>query len=407
MTKRRWWVCVGVGIAMALACSRPESGRRGGEPSRGSAGDASRAASNPSPPSPVVKLFGGGRTTCALREDGRVACWGNNESYELGEGFSGELSRRPVVVRGVNDVSTLASGLDHVCALLKSGSVACWGGNTYGQLGIGRSHNGDASRKPLLVVGLTDVSQLAVGTEHACALRRGGDVACWGGNGSGQLGVGKVGSLGYRHSITTLPDMADVVEIAAAWDFSCARNKAGAVKCWGSRLMTGLPESGTEPVTIIKRGAVSLGARGSRACIRQSDGAVICWGNFQKPKVIPKVKAAEIFVGSNHACALESDGTLKCWGHNNAGQMGDGTKTRDSEPENETVHVVQGLGAPVRSVVVGSDSTCVLAGQRVLCWGGDYKGELGLGRKGTEKCSINSRAEIDPCELRPAPVVGL
>jgi alpha-tubulin suppressor-like RCC1 family protein len=40
-------------------------------------------------------------------------------------------------VPGLADVTELALGADHVCALQRSGTIMCWGSNAHGQLGDG------------------------------------------------------------------------------------------------------------------------------------------------------------------------------------------------------------------------------------------------------------------------------
>jgi hypothetical protein len=78
---------------------------------------------------------------CALQQDGRVFCWGGG-----GAGGDGELGVRPVPLpRGAPyeikslgmDVARLGSGPDalHSCAIMKDGSLQCWGRNREGQLG--------------------------------------------------------------------------------------------------------------------------------------------------------------------------------------------------------------------------------------------------------------------------------
>src|SRR4051812_18284961 len=58
------------------------------------------------------------------------------------------------------------TGGDTACALLASGRVACWGDNTAGQLGVGRSTgpskctDGPCSRIPRRVHGLAGVKQI-------------------------------------------------------------------------------------------------------------------------------------------------------------------------------------------------------------------------------------------------------
>ena len=60
-----------------------------------------------------------------------------------------------------------------------------WGDNEEGQLGDGKTANSDV---PVAVHGLTGVTAIAAGAEHALALLSDGTVSAWGANGAGQLG---------------------------------------------------------------------------------------------------------------------------------------------------------------------------------------------------------------------------
>ena len=72
--------------------------------------------------------------------------------------------------------------------------------------------------------------QVTVGATHTCALMDTGAVECWGGNSLGQLGDG---TLVDRSSPTRVPDLPPATEIAAGDNFTCALTTSGAVWCWG------------------------------------------------------------------------------------------------------------------------------------------------------------------------------
>ncbi|APR79106.1 BNR repeat domain protein [Minicystis rosea] len=77
--------------------------------------------------------------------------------------------------------------------------------------------------------------------------------------------------------------------------------------------------------------------------------------------------------GVYHTCGLTSSGGVMCWGQNYRGQLGDGTKNNHLSPV-----TVLGLSGPAVKVAVGSYSTCAaLANGSVECWGQNDYGELG------------------------------
>ena len=75
--------------------------------------------------------------SCALHETGEVSCWGLNFSGELGTNISQDLdhSTVPVRIAGITDAVAISAGTVHVCALLSSGEVHCWGADSLGQSG--------------------------------------------------------------------------------------------------------------------------------------------------------------------------------------------------------------------------------------------------------------------------------
>jgi alpha-tubulin suppressor-like RCC1 family protein len=93
------------------------------------------------------------------------------------------------------------------CALRRSGQVVCWGSNEIGVLGNGTN---DWSAEPVAVSGLSDAVELAHGgtDAHSCARKQSGAVVCWGGyNIYGQLGNGQTGggSPHFTVPVTVLP----------------------------------------------------------------------------------------------------------------------------------------------------------------------------------------------------------
>ena len=98
-------------------------------------------------PSKVIGLGAGQEFTCALTEDGAVYCWGAGSRGSLGNGSMSD-SMQAVRVLGAGDAGTLVArqisvGCEgtHACALQADGTVACWGDNTFGQLGDGTMQN--------------------------------------------------------------------------------------------------------------------------------------------------------------------------------------------------------------------------------------------------------------------------
>lgn len=173
----------------------------------------------------------GGATTCGLRRDGKVDCWGAL-AIDVAPSIPGKptppkTTPKPKLVAGLKGVTAVALGGDHSCVLLQDGSATCWGDNEKGQLGDGSSAKKHA---PAKVKGLVGVVELALGRDHTCARLGDATVQCWGGNGAGQLGDGTTKD---RRVPAVVPGVAGAAAIVAAGDRTCARLESGSVLCWG------------------------------------------------------------------------------------------------------------------------------------------------------------------------------
>lgn len=194
--------------------------------------DAQRMFAKPLPIEqlrPVSRIASGAAHVCALETAGVVKCWGRNTEGQLGDGKSGSRIK-PVQVANLEDAVELVSGHRHTCARQRSGRTWCWGDNSSTQLGA----NAGQERKrgtPVELAGLTDAVELAGGSDHACARQRSGRVVCWGSNAAGQLG--------QRSTVTRLAKptpvrgVSDAVALALGATHGCAVRKTGDIACWG------------------------------------------------------------------------------------------------------------------------------------------------------------------------------
>ncbi len=144
-------------------------------------------------PKPVLNLSGaiagvvGGFHTCAILSDRSMRCWGRNQDGQVGNGDNTTDVSVPHAVIGLEGpVSTATGGGYHTCALMPDATVRCWGRNVRGQLGDGTSNA--SSSTPVPVSGMTTAAAISGGGYHTCALLRDGTVQCWGDNDHGQLG---------------------------------------------------------------------------------------------------------------------------------------------------------------------------------------------------------------------------
>jgi alpha-tubulin suppressor-like RCC1 family protein len=135
----------------------------------------------------------GGFGACALT-GGEIMCWGDNSFGELGNGGAppcqgANCPGYAVQVTGLSGVTALSTGASTACAIA-SGAAWCWGLNgEEGQLGHGPF--GPYSFLPVMVETppLNDLFAISVGSASACAAASTGTVECWGDNTYGELAV--------------------------------------------------------------------------------------------------------------------------------------------------------------------------------------------------------------------------
>jgi cysteine-rich repeat protein len=253
---------------------------------------------------PARDVEAGGGFTCVITEADNVRCWGSNLSGELGYGHTDNLGDQPGELP-VPDlelggpVAQIAAGGNHACAVLKDGTLRCWGGNYSGQLGYGDTENrgdqpGEMPPPPVDVGG--PVAQVVISTdfEVTCALRTDGVVLCWGDNQSGSLGLGPVGDIGNEPGDMPPPPVplagpATAISFAAL--SGCALLANGELQCWGSN----------------GNGAVGV------------PGMSTVW----TPTLVDVGgPVLHLDSGNSHRCAALADGTLRCWGGNVFGRLG-------------------------------------------------------------------------------------
>lgn len=167
---------------------------------------------------------------CVIKTDNSVACWGKNGSGQLGvsAGVGTSNDMPATVVPGIQ-AKWISAGFYHTCAADTAGNVACWGSNNYGQLGNG-TKNITPNPTPQYVSGLDGVTLVSAGYQFSCAVRWNHAVLCWGENDQGQLGNGQTTD---SYTPVSVSNLADMIFVSGGSDHTCASGLGLKVRCWG------------------------------------------------------------------------------------------------------------------------------------------------------------------------------
>ena len=179
----------------------------------------------------------------------------------------------PVKVASLTNVSMLAAGRYHTCAL-QGNVMKCWGSDAYGQIA-----NGGTDSNTPVSQGSFSIDAIAAGDHHTCAVVTGGQLDCWGYNGFGQLGTN---DLVDRPSPAQVPSLSGVTAVTAAGQGTCAR--VGTQNyCWGDGINGDLADGTSHELTT--------------------------------PELIGALDNMTVVRGRHGGCAIDALQQLQCWGY--------------------------------------------------------------------------------------------
>jgi alpha-tubulin suppressor-like RCC1 family protein len=195
----------------------------------------------------IVQISSGQAHTCILTNNGSVMCWGKNTDGRLGYANTNTIgdNEHPFTAGFINTGSMpftqLAAGNYHTCALTINGSVMCWGRNDNGQCGYGHVNNIGDNELPsfagyVRLPGGVTVVQVVAGAMHTCALASNGSVACWGYNSYGELGFGHMNIIGDNESpsgYVVLGVPVKLLSTVSGAHHTCGLTANGSTFCWG------------------------------------------------------------------------------------------------------------------------------------------------------------------------------
>ena len=251
--------------------------------------------------------------------------------------------------------------------LCQDGRLYVWGGNSYGQLGIGNTESVNAE-SPTDISGLLESSVRSVSiNSFSIALTDNGQVYTWGDNSDGQLGVGDFENRLSPVNITdnfSLSSDDRVIAICKASRSVFALTEHGRVFSWGTnfgdQLGNGDSSREDQPLPVEITDSFSLNSSSEKVVALQAGGGSVG--------------------GTAYVLALTNTGRVFAWGINEYGQLGDGSGGADSvyggrkgSPVDITDYFNLSNGEIVKRIMVGRQSSYATTNfGRIFGWGAWY-----------------------------------
>jgi len=282
-------------------------------------------------------------------------------------------------------LTSIVAGNMFTCGIDRDRALWCWGGNNFGELGVGDLED---RLLPVRVLHTGPVARVTTGEERVCTVDTASTLRCWGDNVAWALGD----SIISRRSIPEILPVGHVRHVAAGSRFTCATDSTGTAYCWGGDRNGELGDGGDTISARMTRDRVAspvafdtIVAGRLHACGLTADGSAWCWGaaglsgdGSREKRLVPVLVAgAERFrsltAGSGVTCGITLNDAAWCWGLGSDGQLGFGAPL-----DNKFVPVPVAGGHRFRQLAAGYHRVCGLdRGGRAWCWGSNFNGALG------------------------------
>lgn len=289
-----------------------------------------------------LSISAGATYSLAVRTNGTLWAWGENNVGQLGDGTTTNRTVQTQIGADTKWTSAVA-GQDHSVGLKADGTLWAWGHNNFGQLGDG---TGSDRSSPTQIGSGTNWVSIAAGAEHSIGLRADGTLWTWGHNNYGQLGDGSTTDRNAPAQLGTDNNWASV----AAGNFYCLALKTnGTLWAWGQNANGQLGDGSTtdksSPVQIGTATWTSITANSYHSMGIRSNGTLWCWGDNgygqlgdgstidrNSPVQIGTDTWVSLSAGFFNSHGIRYDGRLYAWGKNLLGELGDNSNTNRSAP---------------------------------------------------------------------------
>lgn len=343
----------------------------------------------------ISRICMSAKQSFCIFNDGSVCSCGQNENNELGRSGKRSVFTRIDAVETFR-IGDVCCGDGFVLMSTIEGKLICWGRNESGQLGFGAGMRSNVEKPKINSSFPEPILQLACGSSHAVALTRAGNVLTWGGNRMGQLGDGQLTSSCDPRPLPQLRHRP-IVSISCGEAFTLACTVSGMIFAWGENSSGQLGLGDTthrlrpELVRALRTSKVkSMSTGRQHSCVFTHSGLAFAFGSNASgqcglgenvkiqttPVVIERLRDAWVVI--NAACG--SQHTLIVAKRSLSGDGGRGTDTLNSisgtSEKNPSVVFVMGSNSCGQLGISGNSSSVYTPKQLSLRFSAESGGNL-------------------------------
>jgi hypothetical protein len=164
---------------------------------------------------------------CAVTNDGRVACWGSRPDLPLQASGEPSTSLKPEFLPGLSGLKSIEGFSNGYCVITSNDGVTCWESMNPKYYAMANSAT------PFAITGVSNVIALSGGGQHMCALMKSGRVSCWGVGVYAET-VSDISTLSTRGTAAQpVQGIESAVSLTASIFTTCAKLSDASIKCWG------------------------------------------------------------------------------------------------------------------------------------------------------------------------------